>query len=93
MKYPLILLCVYLLTACNNEPKPDTKFITYSGGDIITMSGPLLQYAEAVVIDGEEIVFVGSFALANLKYPDSPLWQLFQLLLSSFLGGRSIHLG
>ena len=45
MKYPLILLCIYLLTACNNEPKPDTKFITYSGGDIITMSGPLLQYA------------------------------------------------
>lgn len=71
MKYPLILLCIYLLTACNNEPKPETKFITYSGGDIITMSGPLLQYAEAVVIDGEEIVFVGSLALANLKYPDS----------------------
>ena len=69
MKYPLILLCVYLLTACNNEPKPDTKFITYSGGDIITMSGPLLQYAEAVVIDGDR-------SADQAYHPLAPPWRM-----------------
>ena len=71
MKYPLTLLCVFLLAACKNEPNSDLKYTTYFDGDIITMDGPTLQYAEAVVTDGEEIVFVGSLALANEKYPES----------------------
>ena len=76
MKYPLILFCAFLLTACKNETNWDLKYITYSGGDIVTMDGPMLQYAEAVVTDGEDIIFVGSLALANQKYPESKHYLL-----------------
>jgi predicted amidohydrolase YtcJ len=71
MKYPLMLLFVCMLVACNNEPRPNVEYVTYSGGDIITMSGPLLEYAEAVVVNGAKIAFVGSLELANQKYPES----------------------
>ncbi len=42
--------------------------VIYHGGDILTMDGPQPSYAEAVVTQGEKIVFVGRKDAAMGKY-------------------------
>ena len=71
MFYLLALLA--LLAGCNNDTGKaiQAQKTIYSGGDIITMNGSSLEYAEAVVIDQDKIVFVGTRAEANKNYPKS----------------------
>ncbi|MDG0969831.1 MAG: amidohydrolase family protein [Porticoccaceae bacterium] len=67
--YWMILLA--LVAGCNSDSRGIGKSSTtiYLGGDIITMSGSSLSYAEAVVVDSDIIIFVGARAEANRKYP------------------------
>jgi predicted amidohydrolase YtcJ len=71
MKRIAILLCVFsALFACteNKQPtnldnKADDTSITstlYHGGAILTMAGEQPNYAEAVLVEGEKIAFVGT---------------------------------
>ena len=52
----------------NNESPQEFNLSIYYGGDIITMNGNELEYAEAVVQSGEKIIFVGKKADAIKKY-------------------------
>ena len=72
--YLVVLLALLaLLAGCNNDTGKaiQAQKTIYSGGDIITMNGSSLEYAEAVVIDQDKIVFVGTRAEANKNYPKS----------------------
>jgi len=72
MKYAfLCLMLILVLLACNSASESGAKDATssientqistvYFGGDIITMEGDSVQYAEAVVVKGGKILFVGS---------------------------------
>ena len=72
--YLVVLLALLaLLAGCNKDTGKaiQAQKTIYSGGDIITMNGSSLEYAEAVVIDQDKIVFVGTRAEANKNYPKS----------------------
>jgi predicted amidohydrolase YtcJ len=72
--YLVVLLALLaLLAGCNKDTGKaiQGQKTIYSGGDIITMNGSSLEYAEAVVIDQDKIVFVGTRAEANKNYPKS----------------------
>jgi predicted amidohydrolase YtcJ len=73
MKNLYLIVLLVLIAGCNNETNKVTQSqkTIYSGGDIITMSGSSLEYAEAVVVDKGSIVFVGTRAEANKNYPKS----------------------
>jgi len=70
------ILCVLSVAlasiSCVNEPKePKVQTDLIFGGDIITMEGDDLSYAEAVVFAGDEILFVGSESQALKNFPES----------------------
>ena len=73
MKNLYLIILLVLIAGCNNDTSKvaQSQKTIYSGGDIITMSGSSLEYAEAVVIDKGSIVFVGTRAEANKNYPKS----------------------
>ena len=73
MKNLYLIVLLVLIAGCNNETNKvaQSQKTIYSGGDIITMSGSSLEYAEAVVVDEGSIVFVGTRAEANKNYPKS----------------------
>jgi predicted amidohydrolase YtcJ len=73
MKNLYLIVLLVLIAGCNNETNKvaQSQKTIYSGGDIITMSGSSLEYAEAVVVDKGSIVFVGTRAEANKNYPKS----------------------
>ena len=73
MKNLYLIILLVLIAGCNNETNKvaQSQKTIYSGGDIITMSGSSLEYAEAVVVDKGSIVFVGTRAEANKNYPKS----------------------
>jgi len=63
----VIVLLIGLISGCGQAPytAPEqqtetSKKVVYHGGPILTMAGDKPEYAEAVVIEGETIVFVGS---------------------------------
>tara|TARA_B110000240_G_scaffold128141_1_gene142458 strand:+ start:215 stop:1930 length:1716 start_codon:yes stop_codon:yes gene_type:complete len=70
-------MCLFSFLACKKESiqKIDLKNYTktnielFYGGDIITMDGNSLEYAEAVVQENGTIVFVGNKKEAFNKYP------------------------
>jgi len=70
-------MCLFSFLACKKEniQKIDLKNNTktnielFYGGDIITMDGNSLEYAEAVVQENGTIVFVGNKKEAINKYP------------------------
>ncbi|WP_219842128.1 amidohydrolase [Aureitalea marina] len=59
----------YKTESSENNSKID--FVLYSGGDIITMQGEVLEIREAVVTQGDEIIFVGDLAKALEQFPDA----------------------
>ncbi|WP_045474630.1 amidohydrolase [Winogradskyella sp. PG-2] len=77
----IIILILSIVLGCKENTKssePDesqtkTKLSTqqtiYFGGDIITMDGKVLELAEAVVAQNDEIVYVGSLAEAKTEFP------------------------
>ena len=73
MKNLYLIILLVLIAGCNNDTSKvaQSQKTIYSGGDIITMSGSSLEYAEAVVVDKGSIVFVGTRAEANKNYPKS----------------------
>jgi len=73
MRYLYLVILFVLLAGCNNDTgrAVEAQKTIYSGGDIITMNGASLRYAEAVVIDQDRIVFVGTRAEANRQHPKS----------------------
>ena len=73
MRHLYLVVLLALLAGCNNDTGKaiQAQKTIYSGGDIITMNGSSLEYAEAVVIDQDKIVFVGTRAEANKNYPKS----------------------
>ncbi|WP_338519259.1 amidohydrolase [Alteromonas gracilis] len=63
----VIVLLIGLISGCGQAPDTapeqqteSSKKVVYHGGPILTMAGDKPEYAEAVVIEGETIVFVGS---------------------------------
>jgi predicted amidohydrolase YtcJ len=70
MKQSLTLILVaILLISCRQEQKNENKNsdIIYHGGDIITMQGDLPEYAEALIVRDDKILFVGSLIDAKAK--------------------------
>ncbi len=70
----LLFGILMILIGCNqnlvhsSETLADSNLTIYYGGDIITMNGQQLEYAEAVVQSGDKIVFVGNKEEAIQKY-------------------------
>ncbi len=64
-----LILVVILLVSCKQEQKNENKNsdIIYRGGDIITMQGDLPEYAEALIVRDDKILFVGSLIDAKAK--------------------------
>ena len=63
----LTFLIIALLSASCITKKESSDTIYY-GGDIITMNGDMPDYAEAIVISGGKILFVGSKEEALTTY-------------------------
>ncbi len=76
----VIALAILTLGACSqSDPKTTGNASAptmYYGGDIITMEGDQPQYAEAVVAQGDKIVFVGAKADADKKFPGAQPYDL-----------------
>jgi len=64
-----LILVTILLISCKQEQKNENENsdIIYHGGDIITMQGDLPEYAEALVVRDDKILFVGSLIDAKAK--------------------------
>ena len=64
-----LILVVILLVSCKQEQKNENKNsdIIYRCGDIITMQGDLPEYAEALIVRDDKILFVGSLIDAKAK--------------------------
>jgi predicted amidohydrolase YtcJ len=86
-----------VLTACANSPKASTSgtlaipepATIYVGGTILTMVGDTPEYAEALVVHGGEIAFVGTREDAIAGYANHTLEDLGgQTLLPGFLDGH-----
>lgn len=73
MKYLYLIVVLVMIAGCSKDTNKviHTQKTIYSGGDIVTMSGASVEYAEAVVVDKGSIVFVGARAEAISKYPKS----------------------
>ncbi len=75
-KLILISVFAFILFACKNDPKTDTSnndtSITtiYHNGDIITMEGSEVSYAETIIEQKGKIIFVGSKEQALKDYKD-----------------------
>jgi predicted amidohydrolase YtcJ len=64
-----LILGTILLISCKQEQKNENinAAVIYGGGDIITMQGDLPEYAEALVVRDDKILFVGSLIEAKVK--------------------------
>ena len=77
----LSFLFFLVIFACNTEKnekaeKQNHDQTIYFGGDIITMEGDKLQYAEAVVREKDKIIFVGKKTDALKQYTNSEQYDL-----------------
>ncbi len=85
-----------LLSSCkeNNKDTKETPLATsettlYYGGDIITMEGDEVQYAEAVVQQDGKIAFVGTLTAAEKQFPKASKNDLQgKTLLPGFIDGH-----
>jgi predicted amidohydrolase YtcJ len=64
-----LILAVILIISCKQEQNNENTnlAIVYSGGDIITMQGNSAEYAEALVLRDDKILFTGSLLDAKKK--------------------------
>lgn len=65
LKFLFLVCLLFGLLSCNSNTDNGKESAMYFGGDIITMEGDSASYAEAVLIEGGKIVFVGSKAEAE----------------------------
>ncbi len=72
----LTIMAMMSLSSFAQKSDKPLKQTLYYGGDIITMQGDKPEYAEAVVRDGDKIVFVGSKAEAEKKYAHAQKFDL-----------------
>ena len=77
----LTFLFFLVIFACNTEKnekaeKQNHDQTIYFGGDIITMEGDKLQYAEAVVREKDKIIFVGKKTDALKQYTNAEQYDL-----------------
>lgn len=78
----LAFFAIFLFVACDSSNKsqmtvdPSDTATIYRGGEILTMEGVLPVYAEAVVVDKEEILFVGALRDAKGAYPNAQDYNL-----------------
>jgi len=76
----LIIITTCIFISCNQATKTadsaDTTYVTYFGGDIITMEGPEGSTVESVVTKGGKIVFTGDLATAKKNHKDAKLFDL-----------------
>lgn len=79
-KITLIIIFTCVFISCNQKTKTtdsaDAAYVTYFGGDIITMEGTEGSTVEAVVTKGDKIVFTGNLATAKENYEDARLVNL-----------------
>lgn len=81
-KIILLVSITFILVACNDEVKinqsaKDYNTATiYHNGEIITMEGSEVKYAEVVVEQNGEIIYVGKKELALKDYKDATLYDL-----------------
>ncbi|TAF65327.1 MAG: hypothetical protein EAZ55_08685 [Cytophagales bacterium] len=74
-KLIILIISLFLnlgIVSCNSDSAASTNkapITIYYGGDIITMEGDKPNYAEAIAIQGDKIIFVGSKEDAQ-KYED-----------------------
>ena len=69
-----ILLTLFVLGSCKQE-KEIVDSIIY-GGDIVTMNGDSLEYAESIAVNDGQIVFVGSKKETLNKYTGQKITDL-----------------
>jgi predicted amidohydrolase YtcJ len=82
----LLMLGIIFLISCNLLKNENTNpAIIYSGGDIITMQGDSPEYAEALVVRDDKILFVGS--LINAKSNAGEGYEYKDLKGSTLLPG------
>ena len=76
----LFVLLSALFLSCQTKDKEHTgesaSQTIFYGGDIITMQGDTPQYVEAVVSEGEKIMFAGKKDEAFSRYPDATPYNL-----------------
>ena len=83
------------LVSCSEDKKAietsANQHTIYSGGDIITMKGDLPEYAEALVVSDDEIVFVGTLEAAKAITGEEHAYKDLQgnTLLPGFIDGHS----
>ncbi len=92
-----LILGITLLISCKQEQKNESinPTIIYGGGDIITMQGDSPEYTEALVVRGNEILFVGS--LKDAKSNADEGYKYIDLegntLLPGFIDGHGLEKG
>lgn len=79
----IIIISIALVTcfSCNrNNPTlqlvENMEFVTYQGGAIITMEGEQMQEVEAVVVDGDKIVYQGDLDEVKKVYGKTTIRDL-----------------
>ncbi len=83
-KLLVIVMVIFTLFSCNNVnqgknnqlTKIDSTKTIYFGGDIITMEGHKVEYAEALVRDKDKIIFVGNKDEAVKHYSNAEQYDL-----------------
>ena len=88
LKSVSIIFGLLLLISCNQ--KKETQLVEtptmYFGGEIITMAGDSLEYAEVVITINDKIEFVGALEEAQNLFPNSKKFDLKgQILLPGFI--------
>ncbi|GGZ68357.1 amidohydrolase family protein [Algibacter mikhailovii] len=75
----LFLSLLLIFTSCKNEPREPLSDVTdkvsnhtilYHNGTIVTMEGPAGSTVEAVVTEGDKIVYTGDLEAAKNNYPN-----------------------
>ena len=98
--HPKLIVLFFLLTlfGCQSQSDspaadavPDPADTLYFGGDILTMAGDEVEYAEALAVRNGKIVYVGDRAGASEYVDDSTTMQDLggQVLLPGFIDSHS----
>ncbi len=87
----MLLLGVILFVSCKKEKiDPTENSIVFLNGDILTMRGDSPNYAEALVVQDGQIVFVGQREEALASYPNAVNKDLQgRTLMPGFIDGHA----
>lgn len=89
IKLMLVTVFITCLLGCDQDVQDETKAVIYFGGDILTMESDNPIYAESIVIESGEIVFVGPLDEAKNKFSGAEKCNLEgKTMLPGFIDGH-----